>query len=444
MFDLALKDFRGFHDTEFARIRPITILIGENSTGKSSFLAAIKYFVETTVGGKVASFNEAPFQLGTFQQIAHYRGGKAGRAKEFKIITKYHVNYKKDNKFVREPMTYVLKFFDSESTAAIREISIANEEIELFIRFDSSKIGAYYRIYQENGIEGEIQGFLDDVGLENETFLMYWPFLALRMASLEGINISNYSKAAQPIVVEKLKRLLQNAKTFTNRLRGGLDVGSAIRTKPLRTYTPGLESKDGEGSHVPFEMARLARSKNREAWNKLKDRIDNFGISSGMFKEISIKSFGNSISDPFQLQFSLDGPKTNIVDLGYGTSQILPIIYNITTGSNGTTYLIQQPEVHLHPKAQAALGTYVVDAFRSQKKKFILETHSDFIVDRVRMAVMKKQLRPSDVSILYFERRRLENIVTSIKLDETGSTIDPPDGYRSFFLDEQLSLLGLQ
>jgi predicted ATPase len=226
-------------------------------------------------------------------------------------------------------------------------------------------------------------------------------------------------------------------------MRGHSEATSAIRTKPLRTYTPGFESRDGEGSHVPFEMANLFRAKNKDPWKKIKSSIDSFGLSSEMFKEISIKSFGLNTSDPFQIQFSSDGPKTNIVDLGYGTSQVVPIIYSVAVSPANSLFLIQQPEVHLHPKAQAALGSFFVDSYVDEKKEFILETHSDFIVDRIRNAILQGRISRQDVSILFFERRRLDNSITEIALDDKGFPTDPPEQYRAFFIDEQLRIMGM-
>ena len=84
-FELGFSDFRGFHQQTPVPIRPITILVGENSSGKSSFLAGLKYVRDFFQMSGEPSFNGDPFQLGTFEQIAHNRGGRAGRAREFKI-----------------------------------------------------------------------------------------------------------------------------------------------------------------------------------------------------------------------------------------------------------------------------------------------------------------------------------------------------------------------
>ena len=70
--------------------------------------------------------------------------------------------------------------------------------------------------------------------------------------------------------------------------------------------------------------------------------------------------------------------------------------------------------------------------------QLIVETHSDYIVDRVLLDIRDKRtdLKPDDVSILYFEREDLAVTIHSIRIDDEGSVLDAPDGYRSFFRDE--------
>ncbi|MCG2668749.1 AAA family ATPase [Bradyrhizobium sp. GCM10023182] len=80
---LSISDFRCFHEVKNIEFRPINILVGENSAGKSSFLAAIRFLFDLFRDDAKPSFNKDPFFLGSYDQIAHFRGGRFGRAKEF-------------------------------------------------------------------------------------------------------------------------------------------------------------------------------------------------------------------------------------------------------------------------------------------------------------------------------------------------------------------------
>ena len=107
-------------------------------------------------------------------------------------------------------------------------------------------------------------------------------------------------------------------------------------------------------------------------------------------------------------------------------------------------FLLQQPEVHLHPRAQAALGSLFCNLAASGKQ-IIVETHSDYILDRARMDIRdgKTDLKPDDISVLYFERDELDVNIHSIRMDEDGNFWDAPPGYRRFFDVETRRYIGL-
>ena len=77
---VSLKNFRCFHDEQTVRLAPLTLLVGENSTGKTSFLAMIRALWYLAHQNRAPDFKEDPYDLGSFDEIAHFRGGRAGRA----------------------------------------------------------------------------------------------------------------------------------------------------------------------------------------------------------------------------------------------------------------------------------------------------------------------------------------------------------------------------
>jgi hypothetical protein len=391
------------------------------------------------------SFNADPFQLGTFDQIAHYRGGRGGRANEFTIALCQDIMLRKSRASTitgSYSVTLELHFQSVDSHASMIKASIKIADFGLEASVIPDGIGIYF--VTSSGDRFPVDETTSLPPVARTEFARYWPFLLRDLRF--GLRRRTESQGEVFSKFEGEIDLLSTLADSLSRRSGGvIEATSAIRTRPQRTYTPGIEQEDGEGSHVPYEIAKLFRnrSQKKEAWSTLKDTIDEFGRKSGMFSEISIKSFGRNASDPFQIQFSLGGPKMNLVDLGYGTSQILPILYAIATGERGGYFLIQQPEVHLHPQAQAALGQFIVDSQHKTGINFIVETHSDFIVDRVRTSIANKLIKKDEVSLLFFERDRLENKITEIELDEFGEPIDPPESYREFFIAEEMRILGL-
>ena len=122
-------------------------------------------------------------------------------------------------------------------------------------------------------------------------------------------------------------------------------------------------------------------------------------------------------------------------------SQVLPVLVDSVTAPKTALVLIQQPEVHLHPRAQAALGSFFVHLAADEGRHLVVETHSDYIIDRVRMDVAGGKIAPEDVALLYFEKEALESKVYPIHLDKLGNMLDAPRSYRSFFLKEQTAFI---
>ena len=220
-----------------------------------------------------------------------------------------------------------------------------------------------------------------------------------------------------------------------------------MRSTPKRTYDPARPFQDPSGEYIPTLLVNISR-RDQQEWERLKAALENFGKSSGLFDEISIELLGKTEGSPFQLHVrksggKLKGRKRNLIDVGYGVSQVLPVLTELLRKDQPSMFLLQQPEVHLHPSAQAALGTLFC-GIASWQRQLIVETHSDHLLDRVRMDVRDRttNLEPEDVSILYFEPNGLDVKIHSLTLDDNGNVLNAPLGYRQFFMEEMRRSIG--
>ena len=228
---------------------------------------------------------------------------------------------------------------------------------------------------------------------------------------------------------------------------------SPIRSRPKRTYDPTREFDDPEGSDVPMYLMRIEATEKKN-WEALKTQLVEFGRNSGLFENIDVKNFGRSLGAPFQLQVKVRGPNANMVDVGYGVSQILPILVQILNPSISKNVrrdpmqsffsLLQQPEIHLHPRAQAEFSSLLAKLASQTNQSFIIETHSDYMIDRARIEIRKGNIKPEDVSLIYFEPKRNIVRVHNISFDKMGNMEGVPPHYREFFLLESKRLMGFE
>jgi len=123
------------------------------------------------------------------------------------------------------------------------------------------------------------------------------------------------------------------------------------------------------------------------------------------------------------------------INVGFGITYVLPVILSILKSKPGDILIIENPESHLHPKGQSKIGSLIAYAAQNGVQIF-LETHSDHIINGIRVAVKNKDLNKEDVKIFFFERFMdeidVQTIVHDILIDENGELNKYPDG----FLDE--------
>ncbi len=421
MEKLIIENFRCFEGRIEIPIAPITVLIGENSTGKSSVLAAYKKAQELGRTVKITNFNEEPFLLGSYKDIAYNRGGIAesfsiGHIHDIDIgenkIERLHVEMKFNEKYHQPfPCEAIIKYND-----ILFNFEISEEDNE------------YYNVKVESDLFGTIA--FNPISTNTLDFLYFWHFW-FTPPERKSDPINNESKE----VLNKLKNCVNE---FSSQNRYKPFSLAPIRTKPRRSYDPTTIKYEITGEHTPQLLAKY-RLIQKAKWDILIQEIKNFGIKSGLFSDITIRG---RRGDTFKIFIKIKNKYYNLIDVGYGISQILPMLVESLLERDSSMFLFQQPEVHLHPKAQAQLGSFFARISKVRKHKFVIETHSDYLVDRLRMEIMDGTISSDDLAVLYFHRKGRNIKIERINIDAKGRIINPPEGYREFFLDEMKRKLG--
>ena len=439
MNKLIFEGIRCFNDYHCSQLKPMTLLVGENSTGKSTFLALARIAWDVTEGDLGEDiFNEEPFLLGSYEQIASYLGGRAGRAKSFSVGMEIsrRLPYK-SNTIFSDKATVIAKFIAAGSEPKLDEW-----------RFDCGKFSIFAKPSRTVSSDRSLT-ITTPAGSQEIAFPPYRGWLSLRRVLADirymlrgGPNIDANRKGRGLLKEMEANELQTLAYSVSNGLGNRPYAFAPIRTRPQRTYDPLKEVPKPEGSHVPMVLAKYLQEK-LDGKSSLRDSLTSFGKTSGLFNSLDVKRKGNKESDPFQIVVKTFGQTFNLVDVGYGISQVLPIIVDVLQNKKEGTFLLQQPEVHLHPQAQAELGSFLLSLVKERKQRFIIETHSDYLIDRIRMDVRDKKIPAEDVLILYFEKSHGGVDVHEIKLDEMGNIIKAPPTYRQFFLQEERRMLGV-
>ena len=428
---LCIENVRCFKGMQEFNLRPLTLIVGENSTGKSTVLGCLHALGNLMVRSQYYSsyedsinFNYEPFEMGAFKHVARK---SRSLLKQFKIGFEFGDEIKLCCEVGRDinmqtiinnielrigkyKIVFTMKVpnnFRGKTTAPKTQTSFDHPGIRLSITRLANKI----YIHPES----------DDSDLNCLGVMKRWFLLAA-----DDDEFKDVAKSACRALLATSAQSIAPA-----------------RSKPKRIY-----ETTGE-SDLPIYLMNLSRH-HKAKWDKIRKLWVEFGKPSGLFTDISVRNWGRDRNDPFELQIEFCGSKVNIAHAGYGVSQVLPILFVSSHGAHNHPVavvphwcLIQQPEMHLYPKAQATLITWLIDRIRAKDRSgFVLETHSDYMINRARIEIKKGKIKPSDVSLIYLESQGNEVKVHNISFDKQANLIGVPDSYREFFLEERLHLLG--
>ena len=433
-----MEEVRCFGERQTLEIRPLTFLVGENSTGKTTTLACF-HVLANYLQGKGVNFNQHSYSMGTFPySMGTFKDIVRNSRKKEKVFRLGFVS-----RYADEEVEWNVEFIEKKEgiEPAVSSVIMRLTDGEIIIKAEDDMDMAM-RLDSFDEKQNQYRIFCDADILNSLPF--YFVLSAFREQSEADTAFSKY--------LEKKSGKSKKSRYQPWNIWDTMSVFSTspVRSRPERTYDPTREFNDPQGSDVPMYLMRVEATRKKD-WDALKQKLVEFGKSSGLFQNIEIKKLGRSLGAPFQLQFKIRGPKANIIDVGYGVSQILPILVqilnpHISPGSPSLLRfsLLQQPEVHLHPKAQAEFSSLLAELADKSNRSFIVETHSDYMIDRARIEIRKGNIRPEDVSLIYFEPKGRVVNVYNIGFDKMANMTDVPLHYRDFFLKESKRLMGFE
>ena len=372
---IRLKNYKAFEDTGYITIAPVTLIMGKNSSGKSSVIKLFPFISEAVSRGILSECRLYPIpeiktlRLGSrFEDLFHFR------------------------KFVNLEIS--LQYSDSLSL----ELSFLMNEGKFLPRFYAlkHKESAYTRIYSDAAAASD--------------------------STLHGfINTEILTSAQVPYDRLTLK---------------------VHYIGPLRSYAPyRLEREEASSDTYVGYDGRKAYGILLNSW--LTDRKVFDAVSQWMHDNMEGQGLEFESIDTQGTLFSLmvcrDNIKVNIADVGIGIMQVLPIIVQTFLQNPNTIVVIEQPGIHLHPAAHAAIAAQLAKSAQTTCQRYVVESHSENIVLGLRRAVADKKndFNSTDAKIYFIHSEEKPFRIEEITINEHGMLSSWPTGVFS----ENLSLL---
>jgi len=424
---LQVKNFKCFEDTGELELRPLTVFVGPNSSGKSSivqFLLALRQTVESTDIRTAFAPNDSWVRLGSYPDFIFRHDWQ----RELEAMLEVTEHLPAPVRSSRQPHKLRLKVrwrYNKKTT------QIQLEESELVYN-DGEFTQLVVRKARE--YEAILKSTLEDGKEErHEALPIHFYDFAVRVK--KGRKLTDLSRqVAHPLGRFTVMRIVELG------LRRLFYLGP-LREFPQRSYVisgqaPSDVGVRGERSAEVLWFASRTKKQRQQMLENINRWVKEFGIA----KEVRLQRLGKS--NQYQVLFvdAATNLPVNIADVGFGASQLLPIIVQGFYAPPGSVMLIEQPEIHLHPKAQATLGDLLMEVVKAGDRQIIVETHSEHLLARIQRRIAEQKFSHEQVAIYYFEPTPDGTKIHRLELDEYGQLVEPiPEGFFEEGLEEALA-----
>ena len=403
---ISLENYKSFRKLSDFGISPLTVICGINSSGKSSLfksLLLLKQSYESLSGYNGFALNGAYTNNGFYKDIALEKTKSICFRNTFRItkssdralsphermaLKEINNNYggSVNEKGLSLSVSYEIKSKKNKKSAVVD-----NELVTLTIEVSGDK--SLYSIIKiqlgkGNKYEITIKGLPDYDVISLHSVSCYF----------EGLRISNlFYKSVEPATASDcaLSWIYTISRIVASQYKDIFYI-SPLRVSPARSYVIDHDV-NCVGIHGESVSQIIEKFSTRDSYLCLPPKDDQFDYKSGIVKMETIKCINEWLKyfgiEPLLLDTFNDFArilvgKQNIADVGFGISQVLPIVVAIVTLPKQSTLLIEQPEVHLHPRMQMALADLFVAAALSGKN-VVVETHSEHMINRISRRMME-------------------------------------------------------
>ena len=395
--ELRAQNFKSWQSTGALQFAPLTGFFGANNSGKTSILQILLLLKQTTE--QPSEWNE-PLYFGD--------GGSPVNLGDFDTVIHRHNNSR---------LHILLWWKPSE------QIEIRGKPVNSL--FFSTEI---YKKYDE----AMLDNFHYTAGEHN--FVIRW--------TDQGYRFEHNTTDARPLrcygitnPVGGLEEFSPLGKVFEALFSHVYHLGP-LRRDPQDSYHWSSDHPKDVGKHGENSISSLLSSRVRLL--SIEKQILNWLQRLELIDSYNLHPTSSSETYEFLVRQHKDGPEVKFTDIGFGVSQVLPVLTLCYYAPEGSILILEQPEAHLHPKAQSELADVLIDVVKNRKVQIILESHSEHLLLRLMRRIAEGEECEEGISVdqtafHFCEINNGSSTAEQLKVDEYGNISNWP---KDFFGDE--------
>lgn len=433
------RNFRGFRDSGWIVLRPLTILIGPNNAGKTSVMAPLLLLNQTirSDDGMTPLLTKGPLiDAGNFQNIVTNHDIK----EDLSFGIRFHVHEGDPKKNIGEyppgSLEVTFKSTNDPYACVLKSYDVKDVTLRPFLKRTLRSNGRYSAI----GIQTKSLTKNERRSLNNSwpVNFLFSPTRDIYFARLPHGDSEKFGRRFS----DEFNTYLSIVGFVFNTIRSFLHELSyigPIRERPRHFYESSADrprTVGPSGERTP-NLLRANFGRFRHQINKWVRRFE-------MGESIAIKEISDAL---FEIHFVSRKPpcSLNIADAGFGASQLLPLIVQACASEIASVTIAEQPEIHLNPRLQGTLADLFVEMANSGRR-VVVETHSEHLVLRLRTLLALGAIPEDSVALYYVENIDGESQIRLVPISRNGQIdrVDWPKGFFGDTLKESLALADAQ
>ncbi len=425
---IRMKNFKSWKDSGKVELAPLTGFFGTNSSGKSSLLQMLlllKQTAEHSYPEEVIFFGDenSLVNLGSFREVIH--GHKEEELLELEFGCK-----------LQEAFAIEVFGKDSEGYPVDVPIPIDNFSFNTALRVDKSELKTERFRY---GFES-----CDIPEIRWESYHLHYKN---SLGEEEKVTMSpkNFYGGPASTAPHVLKPFFP---AFENLFKHVYPLGP-IRVQPKRSYhwedkdptDVGLWGDKVIDALLCAHMRRVKISKKGEEAT-IEDRISEWLREMDLAYSFSLEPIGALKDDNYevQIQKSAMSPAVTLADMGYGLADVLPMLVLCYYTPERSTLILEQPGIHLHPRAQADLADLLIEVITERNLQVLIESHSEHLLNRLQRRIAEEKISASQTELYFCRNDEGVSRKDQLIIDEFGNIENWPE---NFFGDEMGDLFAM-
>ncbi len=405
---IAVKGFKSIAEECEIDIRPLTILAGTNSSGKSSIMQPLLMLKQTL---------EAPYDPGPLK----IDGPNVKFTEAAQFLSKLNTEVLTDRFQVKIETRLSDMFISVGTTFRKRKNDIEIVEMTRKTNFEIDQ-------------PSSPQNFTLYTGMPPEEIKS----LAFQDSSFSDIDVVKRSRCFLYLGSRNSSKFYETTSGFAQFILDTIHI-PGLHDIPERIYpSSSTESKyPGTFENYAASLIHKWQSFNEKRLKKVTDSLQTLELTSKISTQ-KIGDFGIEVQvGRLPLSSTNETDMVNIADVGFGVSQVLPVLVALIAAKPGQLVYLEQPELHLHPRAQVALAQVLADAAK-RGVRVVAETHSSLLLLGVQTLVAEGKLSPELVKLHWFSRDKNGiTLVSSTDLDDAGAYGNWPEDFDDVDLNTQ-------